>query len=51
LLVVTTTRRQGYIVAGVYFGLVVAVSSVALVRNPGAGAGDLIMNRATFYVC
>jgi hypothetical protein len=42
LLVVTTTRRQGYIVAGVYFGLVVAVSSVALVRNPGAGAGDLI---------
>ena len=42
LLVVTTTRRQGYIVAGIYFGLVVAVSSIVLMRNPAAGAGDLI---------
>lgn len=42
LLVVTTTRRQDYIVAGIYFGLVVAVSSVVLVRNPGAAAVDLV---------
>ena len=42
LLVVTTTRRQGYIVAGVYFGLVVAVGSIVLARNPGTGAGGLI---------
>jgi len=60
LLVVTTTRRQGYFLAGVYFGLVVAVSSIALIRNPEAGASDLIylwifagdsMNQVIFYVC
>jgi len=42
LLVVTTTRRQDYIVAGVYFGLVVAVSSIVLVRNPDAATVDLV---------
>ena len=42
LLVVTTSSRQRFIVAGIYCGFVVAAGGLALVRNPALGPGDII---------
>ncbi|MEA2093643.1 MAG: hypothetical protein U9P11_03660, partial [Pseudomonadota bacterium] len=42
LLVTTTTPRQKFIVASVYFGLVVLIGGIALARNAGLGLNELI---------
>jgi len=42
LLVATTTPRQRFIVASVYFGLVVLIGGIALVRNSGLGLNELV---------